>query len=86
MLRTFVLAVLLIVAGLPVSAGYNEGVAARERGAYKTAVREFKPLAEQGDAKAQFALGVMYNTGLGVPQNLREAAHDPKAAVKNSCA
>jgi TPR repeat protein len=39
------------------------------------ALREWRPLAEQGDAQAQFNLGLMYDNGIGVPQ-------DDKTAVK----
>ena len=39
-----------------------------------TALREWRPLAEQGNANAQFFLGVMYDKGQGVRQDLREAA------------
>jgi TPR repeat protein len=34
---------------------------------YATAVRLIRPLAEQGDASAQYTLGVFYDNGLGVP-------------------
>jgi uncharacterized protein len=33
-----------------------------------------RPLAEQGDAKAQFNLGIMYDKGRGVPQDYATAA------------
>jgi TPR repeat protein len=36
-----------------------------------TALTEFKPLAEQGDTLAQFAIGYMYAYGQGVPQDNR---------------
>ena len=58
----------------PRATGYTEGVAAYERGDYKTALREIKPLAERGNAKAQLILGIMYGEGEGVPKNHREAA------------
>jgi len=45
MLRTLALAALLMVVALPTSAGFKEGVAAYERGDYRTAFREFKSLA-----------------------------------------
>lgn len=38
------------------------------------AVADTRAAAEQGDATAQFALGVMYATGLGVPNDFVEAA------------
>ncbi len=34
-----------------------------------TALREWRPLAEQGDAKAQYNLGFMYRKGQGMPQD-----------------
>ncbi|HJM82700.1 MAG TPA: sel1 repeat family protein [Nitrospinota bacterium] len=64
------LAVLLGSAGVSWSADFAKGQAAFDERDYKTALREFKPLAEQGDALAQFSLGVMYYTGKGVPQNM----------------
>jgi TPR repeat protein len=39
------------------------------------AVEDTRAAAEQGDATAQFALGVMYATGLGVPQDHAEAVN-----------
>ncbi len=38
-----------------------------------TALREWRPLAEQGNANAQFFLGFMYANGLGVSQDYAEA-------------
>ena len=49
-----------------VNAQLREGLAALDRDDYETALKEFKPLAEQGYAKAQFRLGVMYRKGKGV--------------------
>ena len=40
---------------------------------YATALKEWRPLAEQGDAGAQNILGLMYATGEGVPQDNNEA-------------
>ena len=57
----------------PAWAGWDEGVAAYKRGDYATALREFRPLAEQGDAHAQFNLGGMYERGRGVPQDYVQA-------------
>jgi TPR repeat protein len=39
-------------------------MAAYKRGDYETAIREWKPLAKQGVADAQYNLGVMYGEGL----------------------
>ncbi len=57
----------------PAGAGFDDGVAAAKRGDYATALSKFRPLAEQGDAKAQWALGVMYERGLGAPQDYAKA-------------
>ena len=42
-------------------------------GDYATALQELRPLAEQGDAVAQIALGAMYAKGNGVPLDDYEA-------------
>ncbi len=73
MKRVTAFAVLLVVLAAPAWAGWNEGVAAYDRGDYATAFREMKPLAEQGNAEAQHILGLMYNKGQGVPQDYAEA-------------
>jgi TPR repeat protein len=54
-------------------AGYDGGWVAYDRGDYATALEEFRPLAEGGDANAQATLGVMYRAGQGVPQDDAEA-------------
>ncbi len=57
----------------PAWAGWDEAIAALQRGDYATAIRELRPLAEQGDAKAQYNIGIMYDRGDGVPQDYAEA-------------
>ena len=52
---------------------YNRGVAAAQRGDYETAIREWRPLARQGNAEAQNMLGFMYQEGTGVPKNAKTA-------------
>ncbi len=75
------IAILLGLAALA-WAGFAEGVAAYGRGDYATALREFRPFAEQGDANAQFNLGVMYDKGQGVPQDYAEAVKWYRKAVE----
>ena len=48
-------------------------MAALECGDYAIALKEFKPLAEQGHADAQNNLGVMYANGFGVTQDFARA-------------
>ena len=50
-------------------ADLKKGATAYKDGNYAAALREWKPLARQGNAKAQFFLGNMYYKGIGVPQN-----------------
>ncbi len=55
------------------AASFQEGVDAYGKGNYAVALEKFKPLAESGDARAQFNLGVMYRQGQGVAQDDKEA-------------
>ena len=55
------------------SADFQKGLDAYNRGDYATALREWKPLAEQGVASAQSNLGAMYDNGRGVPQDYKTA-------------
>ena len=57
----------------PAFGGWDEGLDAYDKGNYKTALRELRPLAEQGDVDAQFYLGLMYIGGDGVPQDYKQA-------------
>ncbi len=68
---TFALVVVLVVA--PAWADLKAGVEAYQRGDYATALKECRPLAEQGDAHAQNNLGVMYFLGKGVPEDFVRA-------------
>jgi len=56
-----------------VDADFQLGLEAYEKGDYQTAFKEFKALAGQGDADAQFCLGVMYVNGQGVPKDYIQA-------------
>jgi uncharacterized protein len=65
--------VLAILHAAPVWAGFEEGMAAYDRGDYATTLKEWRPLAEQGDRTAQHHLAWLYLIGRGVPQNDEEA-------------
>src|SRR5271163_3427917 len=59
----------------PVAAGtFEDAVDAHARGDYAKALRLIRPLANDGDASAQFNLGLMYMTGQGVRQDNDAAA------------
>jgi hypothetical protein len=53
---------------------FQKGMEAANSGDYATALKELRPLAEQGHADAQSNLGYMYANGQGVPQDYVEAA------------
>jgi len=57
----------------PALADFQVGVEAYKRGDYDTALKELRPLAEQGHASAQFTLGSMFFKGQGVPKDYQEA-------------
>jgi TPR repeat protein len=48
---------------------WEDGMAAYNRGDYVPAMRVFRTLAEQGNARAQNVLGVIFRKGQGVPKN-----------------
>ena len=64
------------------SADFNKGLTAARNGDFATALREWMPLAEKGDATAQINLGVMYEDGRGVPVDYRRAVKWYKRAAE----
>ena len=73
--RLFLSIVVLIIlsAGPVLSANFRNGMNAYKRGDYATALKEWRPIAEEGHIKAQYNLGQMYVYGEGVTSNLRIA-------------
>lgn len=71
----WLLAASLFTAAAVASAGgnYGDGADSAVRGDYKAAFEIWQSLAEQGDARAQFNLGLMYHGGLFVEQNEEKA-------------
>ena len=51
----------------------QKGLDAANNGDFETALREWTPLAEQGDAEAQFNVGLMYESGQGVLKDYKTA-------------
>jgi V8-like Glu-specific endopeptidase len=73
---TRALAILILVLGLvapAAAAELDEAVTAARGGEYATALRRLSPLAEKGDARAQFDIGFMHAYGWGVQRNPAEA-------------
>ncbi len=85
MKRLLVLPVLfltLVVGNPAFSAEYLKGLEAADRGDFATALGEWKPLAEQGDVRAQSLLGFIYQKGKGVPQDYKTAIKWYKLAAE----
>lgn len=77
-----VLAFLVLAAAA--HAGLDEGEQAFKRRDFRTAVSEFTPLADGGDARAQYYLGVMFLAGLGASRDdARAADYLARSAAQN---
>ncbi|HSG74557.1 MAG TPA: hypothetical protein VLA30_00285 [Burkholderiales bacterium] len=74
MARALACLLVALAAALPARADYEAGLAAARAKDYVTALREWRPLAEQGHRAAQFNVGLFYAVGRGV-------APDPVPAV-----
>jgi TPR repeat protein len=73
LLRASLVSLALVLAAPAAGQDLQKGVEAAAHGDYAAALREFRPLAERGNAVAQYNLGIMYENGDGVPQDYAEA-------------
>jgi len=64
-----VIAAQIVISMAAMAGPWEDGMAAYTRGDYVPAIRVFRALAEQGNAKAQTVLGLMYRKGEGVSRN-----------------
>src|SRR5580658_8972612 len=75
--RMFVAAIsaLILAMGFTSAAAepLDDAVAAANRGDNATALRLLRPIADRGDAAAQYYLGVIYANGKGVPRDYAAA-------------
>ncbi len=74
-LLRFTIALVLSIVCLaePAWADFKAGEKAHHRGDYATALREWQQLAKQGQAVAQYNLGLLYANGQGVPKDDAQA-------------
>jgi len=81
----FLAIIIIFLALAPISAwaGMKEAKAAYEAKDYKTAFKEYLPLAEAGNYKAQYWIGHLYRYGYGRKQNYKTAVSWFKRAVNN---
>ena len=70
-----VLLIALVVAPAPSRADFAAGLKAYDAGNFKTAMKEWLPLAQAGDAEAQFRVGRLYDVGEGVPPDGKSAVY-----------
>ena len=74
LIRTTIIALVLAFnAGSILAQDFQKGWAAYQSGDYVTALQEWRPLVEQGNASSQNNLGTMYEHGTGVLQDHAEA-------------
>ena len=66
---------LLLFASRAAAGPFEEGLLAYTQGDYQSALRIWRPLAEEGDAAAQFNIGLLYDTGQGIDEDPGAAAH-----------
>jgi TPR repeat protein len=71
---TYPTLLLLFALAIPGLADFATGLDAYKKGDYVTAAKEWRSLAEDGDAASQYNLGLLYVDGHGVPQDYSEAA------------
>ena len=74
MKRVILIVALLASMSAPAGAGFREGLEAYARLDYDKAMAEWLPLAEEGDAKSQYQVAVLYLRGEGVLRDEAEAA------------
>ncbi len=88
LLRSLLLSLLLVFSTgtVAVSQDFDKGLDAYYKGDYASALKEWRPLAEQGDAFAQIGLGWMYYSGEGVPQDYQEAVKWYRLAAEQGLA
>ena len=72
-LITFFKILFCLTSSVSWSADFDKGLAAAQKGDFATALRELTPLAKQGNADAQYNLGVMYENGQGISKNYKTA-------------
>ena len=72
-MKKLLFTLLFLILGTAWGGAFEDGYAAVNREDYATALRLWRPLAEQGYPNVQFNLGIMYAKGHGVTQDYRES-------------
>ncbi len=66
----------------PAWGDFQAGIDAFNRKDYATSLREWEALAKQGEANAQYGLGVLHEYGYGVPQDYGQAQQGYEKAAE----
>jgi TPR repeat protein len=66
-------ATILLSGAAAVAGPWEDGMVAYNRGDYVPAIKLIRPLAQAGNAKAQYVMGVMYRKGEGVARSSAKA-------------
>ena len=64
---------------------FQQSMAAHHKGNYAQAFNLFKPVAEQGEAIAQYYLGLMYRDGQGITRSYTQAMIWFQKAADQTC-
>jgi TPR repeat protein len=64
----------MLMSGMPTWTILGGGYQSYLKGDYQAAYKEWLPLAELGDVEAQYNIGVLFDEGAGVDQDLSAAA------------
>lgn len=73
--RVLPILVILLMPAFVSAADVKKGLDAYDVGDYETSLSECQPLADEGDAMAQFCVGRLYANGFGVAMNDDQALH-----------
>jgi uncharacterized protein len=70
----WLVALAVLVAVVPVRAGpFEDGLEAMKSGDFALTLELWRPLADQGNVRAQTYMGFMYEDGRGVPRDYQKA-------------
>jgi SH3-like domain-containing protein len=71
--HTLISVFLILYSGVSLAAPYDDAVVAYENEDYSTAYGIWSRLSDQNDASSQFAIGVMFSTGIGQQKDTKKA-------------
>ncbi len=82
-MKNIILLIACLCISMATTAQVSEGMKYYNNGDYANALKCFKKAADQGDAEAQYGLGVCYENGYGVSKDLQEAVKWYNKAAKH---